>query len=75
MTENTENVGHLWAIHSDKNGMPVLRAWAKSEADANAKLNEIKSSDAAPEDSYWVTQLLAHQIEALKGNGFIPGDA
>ena len=65
----------FWAIHSNKNGMPVLRAWAKSESDANAKLNEIKSSDPTPEDSYWVTQLLAHQIEALKGNGFIPGDA
>jgi hypothetical protein len=67
--------GHLWAIHSEKDGRPVLRRWAPSEDEANRVMGELKSTDATPEDGYWITRLSSHQIEALKGNGFIPANA
>jgi sugar lactone lactonase YvrE len=70
-----DDKGHLWAVHSSKNDMPMMRAWAKSEAAANERMAELQRSDATPDDSYWVTQMTPRQIEAFKGNGFIPADA
>ena len=73
--EQAEELGHLWAVHSTKDDRPVMRAWATSEAEAKQKADELKRTDPVPDDRYWTTRLTKHQIEAFKGNGFIPPNA
>lgn len=65
----------FWGIHSEKDGKPVIRAWAKSEAEANALVAKIKAGDPTPEDEYWVTPLSERSVAMFKDSGFIPADA
>ncbi|MBN2362335.1 MAG: hypothetical protein JXR83_22975 [Deltaproteobacteria bacterium] len=74
-TDEGEELGHLWAVHSTKDERPVLRAWAASEEEAQKKAEQFKRSDPVPDDEYWTTRLTKRQINALKGNGFIPPNA
>lgn len=78
MTENQnpDAPSHLWSVHSETDGMPMMRAWAKSEADANTVLEELKSSDEdAAKTEYWVLQLTNGEVSQFKASGFIPDDA
>ena len=66
----------FWGVHSEKDGKPALRAWAKSEAEAKALVEQIKRSDAdQAEDDYWVDQLSPRAVAGFKDSGFIPADA
>jgi hypothetical protein len=66
---------NFWGVHSEKDGKPVIRAWAKSEAEANALVGKIKAGDSIPEDEYWVTPLSERSVAMFKESGFIPADA
>lgn len=66
----------FWGVHSEKDGKPVLRAWAPSEAEANALIEQIKAADADhPDDEYFVTELSERSVRMFKDSGFIPADA
>jgi hypothetical protein len=67
---------NLWAVHSESDGKPYIRRWAKSEADAQAFIPELKKTDAlAATNTYWVTQLTVGEVTGFKHTGFIPKDA
>jgi hypothetical protein len=70
------DLGHLWAVHSEKDGMPQLRGWARSEAEAQRLLEQIRADDGERrDDQYWVMQMTKKHIEHGKNTGFIPKDA
>jgi len=65
----------LWAVHSQKEDRPVLRGWAKSEADANTLMDKMRSSDEEPDDRYWVEQMTEHDYNVYKAAGVLPAEA
>lgn len=74
--DDTHEPSHLWSVHSETDGMPMMRAWAKSEAEAKALLEEMKSSDEdAAKTEYWVLPLTKGEVSQFKASGFIPTDA
>ncbi|MFZ9886242.1 MAG: hypothetical protein ACO3JL_01965 [Myxococcota bacterium] len=67
---------HLWSVHSETDGMPVMRAWSPSEEAAKATLADLRSGDpTADKTTYWVLQLTRHEVAQFKASGFIPEDA
>lgn len=76
MTQNHDDLSHLWSVHSETDGMPVMRAWARSEDEAKTVLEELKASDEdAAKTEYWVLQLTNGEVSQFKASGFIPADA
>lgn len=74
--ENQDAPSHLWSVHSETDGMPMMRAWAKSESEAKGVLEELKASDEdAAKTDYWVLRLTNHEVSQFKASGFIPDDA
>ncbi len=67
---------HLWSVHSETEGMPMMRAWSKSEAEAEELLRQLKQSDEDSDKTrYWVLQLSKGEELDFKASGFIPDDA
>lgn len=74
--EAVQKPSQLWAVHSESDGKPYIRRWAKSEAEATGLIPELKKTDAlAATNTYWVTQLTVGEVAGLKHTGFIPKDA
>lgn len=79
--EDPNELSPLWSVHSDTDGRPMMRAWAKSEDAAKALLEEIKADDEASpgaadeKTDYWVLQLSLEEVAQFKASGFIPDDA
>jgi hypothetical protein len=65
----------LWAVHSEKDGRPVFRTWAKSKTDADAAAARLQADDAAKEDRYFVQPLSDEDVFNFKRVGMIPADA
>lgn len=66
----------LWSVHSEIGGRPCICAWARSEIEAAAKMNELKTTDPdAAETRYFIVRLTRGQVEDYKRMGFIPEDA
>src|SRR5207244_4977716 len=65
-----------WAVHSSRESRPVFRAWAKSEAEAEKRLAELKKGDRDSEKTeYWVVRMTRRQVDGFKKVGFMPADA
>jgi hypothetical protein len=80
MTELSEEQllepSHLWSVHSEMDDQPMIRAWCKSEEEANKLLTEMKGADEeAGKTEYWVMQLSNLDVQNFKASGFIPEDA
>jgi hypothetical protein len=80
MTELSEDQllepSHLWSVHSETDEQPMMRAWCKSEDEANKLLAQMKSDDEqADKTEYWVMQLSNLDMMNFKASGFIPEDA
>ncbi len=73
--ENQPVMTDVWAIHSDSDGRPMMRGWARGEASAKARLEEIRNGDGVKDERYWVSRLEQNQLEALQGSGLIPQNA
>lgn len=71
-----EELSNLWSVHSETDGQPMMRAWTRTEAEANEELNKLKASDEdAAKTEYWVMQLTQGDVNNFKASGFIPDDA
>jgi hypothetical protein len=64
-----------WGIHSEKDGQPMLRDWAPSEAEAQARMAEIQRADEDEAMTYWVVQMTEAEADSFKMAGVIPHDA
>ena len=72
MPEREELGTGLWAIHSEKDECPMMRGWARSEAEAQRMLEAIKASDAEPEDEYWIMEMTEAEVVTHRAVGLIP---
>lgn len=74
MTEQTHDFVDFWAVHSEREGKPGVRAVARSEAEAKAKLGAVREADAGDAETteYWVTRLTRGQLESLSSLGLVP---
>ncbi len=62
-----------WAIHSQRENRPVLRDWARSEAEARQKMEALRTADAgSPEEEYWVTRLTKDQVVRMQQGNAMP---
>ncbi len=75
MSTNNDAPSPLWSVHSESDGMPMMRAWARSEDEAKTVLEELKSADDDASAEYWVLQLTHGEVAQFKASGFIPEDA
>lgn len=46
-----------YAVHSEKDGLPSFRAWSRTQAGAQKKLEALKASDEVPDDEYWIFEM------------------
>ena len=66
----------LWGVHSEKDGRPVFRGWAKSKNDADTVAARIRKDDGdQPDDRYFVLPLSDEDVFNFKRVGMIPADA
>lgn len=65
----------LWAVHSEKDGRPVFRTWAKSKNEADEALARVRAGDPQPDDRYFVQPLSDEDVYNFKRVGMIPADA
>lgn len=73
--ENTINLADYWAVHAEFEGRPWLRDWAKTEAEAQAKMEEHKKNDTdAASTEYWVLQMTQDEVVSFQDAGVIPSD-
>ena len=73
---STHNFVDFWAIHSEKDGMPALADWAKSEREAEQKMADLQKSCAEPEKTeFWVMRMTQAELDSFQLNGVIPEDA
>ena len=73
MSDGNELTG-LFGIHSQKEGMPAMRGWAKSKEAAEELLEKIKASDEVPEDEYWILEMSRAEVDSHKAVGYLPAD-
>ncbi len=62
----------IWTVHSEADGRPALRGFAKTKAEAEALLASLKSDDDDPRAEYWLIELSRDQLEDFKEAGLVP---
>jgi hypothetical protein len=63
----------VWTVHSEREGRPTLRGFAKSKADAEALLAKLKDDDAdAAMTEYWVLEITAGELDDFRQFGMLP---
>jgi hypothetical protein len=71
MTDSTKT---LWSVHSSKDERPVMRAWAKTKAEAERLMQDLQRQDGGREDAYWLLELDGKAIAKYQAMGMIPRD-
>jgi hypothetical protein len=65
---------HLWIVSSSRE-RPLMRAWARSQPEADALAAELKRNDVEPDDAYWVEPMTQRDYDLYKSMGLLPEDA
>lgn len=65
----------LFGVHSEKDGQPAMRGWARGEAAAKKLLAELQESDDPKEDEYWILEMNEAEVESHKAMGMLFEDA
>lgn len=75
MSDTEDELVGYWSIHSSKDERPMFRDWARTEAEAEAKMAALRREEADSEDEYWVIQMTASELASYKAMGQVPTDA
>ena len=68
----TEKCG-VWTVHSEVGKRPTLRGFAKTRADAEKLMQELKSKDSdATHSEYWVLELSKGELEDFRAFQMLP---
>ena len=63
----------VWTVHSEKDGHPTLRGFAKTRAEAEQVLAKLKGQDAdAAMTEYWVLEITVGELEDFRNFGMLP---
>jgi hypothetical protein len=74
----TKGMSNIFGVFSAIEQRPVIRTWARSRAEAEKKLEEVRAKDAqserGQEEEYYVVQLSAGELKAYQNGGSIPSE-
>jgi hypothetical protein len=62
----------VWTVHSDTEGRPMLRGFAKSKPEAEALLAKLKADEQEAE--FWLVELTHNELEDFKQFGMLPAE-
>lgn len=62
----------IWTVHSEADGRPGLRAFAKSKAEAESLMAQLKVDDDNAAVEYWLIELSNNQLEDFRDAGMVP---
>jgi hypothetical protein len=62
----------IWTVHSEAGGMPGLRGFAKTKADADALMARVQHLDADAGTKYWLLELTIDELEDFREAGILP---
>ena len=62
----------IWTVHSEADGRPGLRAFAKSKAEAEGLMAQLKVEDDNAAAEYWLIELSNNQLEDFRDAGMVP---
>ena len=60
----------VWTIHSEIESRPMLRGFAKTRAEAETQMGELKKVD--PEPEYWLIELTWGELRDFRDHGMLP---
>lgn len=72
MGEANENP-FLWVLHTDGDGRPGICDWARTEQEAEQKLEALRADEE--QTRFWSTTLSEEEAEQYKEMGLLPADA
>ncbi len=62
----------IWTVHSEADGRPGLRGFAKTKAEAETLMARLKHDDENAGAEYWLIELSNNQLEDFKDAGMVP---
>jgi len=62
----------IWTVHSEADGRPGLRGFAKSKAEAETLMAQLKLDDANAAAEYWLIELSENALEDFRDAGMVP---
>ena len=62
----------IWTVHSEADGRPGLRGFAKTKAEAEALLAQLKADDDNASAEYWLLELSHDQLDDFREAGMVP---
>jgi hypothetical protein len=70
---NWEQKCGVWTVHSEFEGRPTLRGFAKNRPDAEQLLAKLKGNDAdAKITEYWVLEITNGELADFRNFGMLP---
>jgi hypothetical protein len=60
----------VWTVHSEIDNKPSLRGFAKTKADAEARMAKLKADDS--ESEFWLVELTYGELEDFRNFGMLP---
>lgn len=62
----------IWTVHSEADGRPGLRGFAKTKAEAETLMARLKHDDENAAAEYWLIELSNNQLEDFRDAGMVP---
>lgn len=70
---NYEEKSGVWTVHSELEKRPMLRGFAKSKAEAEKMMADLKANDPdAAQSEYWLLELSRGELEDFRHVGMLP---
>ena len=66
---NPTDFSNVWGIHCEEDGCPALVGWAPSEAEARARMEDLRqrAGPTAKDLTFWVVPLTWAEVEDFTG--------
>lgn len=68
-----EQKSGVWTVHSEYEGRPTLRGFAKTKNEAEQMLSKLKQGDSVGAmTEYWVLEISAGELDDFRHYGMLP---
>ncbi len=62
----------IWTVHSETDGKPGLRSFAKSKLEAETAMARLKADDQDARAEYWLVELSDNDLADFRAAGMVP---